>query len=84
MSLKDKLNLALKLLSNQKVKYLLVFLVGLLSSKLLAYLGYQVLMHAAKQCLETYPQLPGFFIPICMQSEHPVLVLIGKLLNLTF
>jgi hypothetical protein len=84
MDLKDKLGSLLELLSNQKVKYLLIFLVGLLSSKLFSYLGYQVLLHAAKQCIETYPGIPGFFVPICMQSEHPVLVMIGKLLNLTF
>jgi hypothetical protein len=84
MDLRDKLSSLLKLVSSSKVKYLLIFLVGLLSSKLFSYLGYQVFLYAARQCIETYPGIPGFFVPICMQSEHPVLVMIGKLLNLTF
>lgn len=84
MESKSKASLVLKLLSNQKIRYLLIFLTGLLSSKLLAYLGYQVLLHAANQCMNAYPQIPVFLIPVCMQTEHPTLVMIGKLLNLTF
>lgn len=66
------------------LKYSLIFVAGVLSTKLMAYLGYQLLLLAAKQCVIDYPEIVSFLIPACMQAEHSVLVTLGKLLNLTY
>jgi len=65
-------------------KYVLCFLSGIVFTKLMAYVGYQFLLHAAEKCIDDFPGIPGFLVPVCMQAEHPVLVMIGKLLNLTY
>jgi hypothetical protein len=66
------------------LKYGLVFVAGVLSTKLMAYAGYQLLLLAAKKCVNDYPEIMPFLVPVCMQTEHPILVTLGKLLNLTY
>lgn len=66
------------------LKYCLVFLAGIASTKLMAYIGYQLYLSAAEKCVADYPQIMPFLLQMCMHVEHPIMMNIAKILTLNF